>query len=68
MNPPPFVLEIQQLYLQHVARLCALDRDRSGQRVDRVEAHVHHVRGGRLHVDLAVDGGPTLEPDLREPY
>jgi hypothetical protein len=57
------VLEVEQFNFEHVTRGRPLDGDRSRERVDRVEAHVGHVRGRRFEVELAVDSVATLEPD-----
>jgi hypothetical protein len=61
--PPALVLEAEQFDLEDVARFGALDGDRTGERVDRVEAHVPELLGGRVGAGLPVDGVAALEAD-----
>ena len=50
---PTLVLQVQDLHLQRVPRLRAVDKDRPGQRMDRVKRERRHVRIGGLRRELA---------------
>jgi hypothetical protein len=46
---------IEELDLDHVAGLGALDKDGSGQRMDKAGVNVRKIRGSRARTDLSVE-------------
>ena len=55
--------QLEHLDLEHVARLCALDKDRTRQRVETVEVQARQCRGGCARLDLSIRDLVGLEMD-----
>ena len=56
-------LDVEQRDRQHVAAHRAFDEDRAGHRMHEVEVERGHVLGGRLQIEVAVEGVARLEDD-----
>ena len=57
-------LDVNELDLEHIARLRPLDEHRPGERVDSAGVHVHECGLGGSRTQLAVDGVAGLEYHL----
>jgi hypothetical protein len=55
--------DVQDLYLEHVSRLCAFDGHGSGEGVDSVPFQAVKDVQGRLRGELSVGGLGTVEHD-----
>ena len=64
MNPYVFGPDLQDVDVEQVARLGAIDVDRPGERVDEVEVDVRDVIEGRAGVELPVERVARLEDHL----